>query len=343
MRKTILYLVIAGIFGFGVWYFLFNDKDLYTTDEAGFTIKNLTKIHRIYLVDKKGASVDLTRAANNTWVLNGQYKASPRMMATLLETLGGQEAKYPAPKNVHDNIIMSMAGRAIKAEIYDKDGDPIRVFYVGGQAPENAGTYMLMEGAKRPYVVQLPVFQGYLTPRYSTIAKDWRDRTVVALDSANIKSVNITYHQPNEELNTFSLQRAADNSFTIDTHPDLMKGKELNRTRTNSFATFFSQLGCEGFVNGVTDLSTIIANTEKRLTVDIATKDDKEQHIDVYWMPITKRSKNLLRSHEDVPDDYDPDRYYAVTNNYKDTLIIQDKTFNKIFRRGFEFYESDSK
>ena len=250
MRKTVLYILLASIFGFGVWYFLFDDKDVYSTDEAGFTIKNINKIHRIYLADKKGDAIDLTRSENG-WVLNNEYKASPRMISLLIEALAGQEAKYPAPKKVHDNIIKAMAGRAVKVELYDKDNDPIRIFYVGGQAPENAGTYMLIEGAKRPYVVQIPVFQGYLTPRYSTNAKDWRDRTVVELDSASIKEVAVTYHQEDEALNTFSLSRAADNSFTIKTLPELMKGKELNKQRTNSYANFFQHIGCEGFVNGV--------------------------------------------------------------------------------------------
>lgn len=342
MRKTIIYIVLLGIFGFGVWYFLFNDKELYSADEAGFTIKDLSKIQRVYIADKKGDAIDLTRTADG-WLLNNKYKASTRMSALLMEALGGQQAKYPAPKKAHDNIIKAMSGRAIKVELYDKDGDPIRKFYVGGQAPDNSGTYMLVEGAKRPYVVQLPVFQGYLTPRYSTSLKDWRDRTVVALDSADIKEVAVTYHLEDEELNTFTLKRAADHSFTIDTHPDLMKGKELNKKRTNSYASFFQHLGSEGFVNGVNNLDSTIANTPKRLTLDITSLSNNQQHIDVYWMPISKRSKNLLRSSDGTPDEFDPDRYYAITNNNKDTIIIQSKTFNKVFRRGFEFYQADDK
>ena len=94
-----------------------------------------------------------------------------------------------------------------------------------------------------------------------------------------------------------------------------------------------------GFIN----LDSIIANTPKRLTVDITTTDNKKQHIDVYWMAVNKRSKNLLRPNDDTPDEFDPDRFYAVTNNNQDTMIIQSKTFNKVFRKGFEFYQADDK
>ena len=65
--------------------------------------------------------------------------------------------------------------------------------------------------------------------------------------------------------------------------------------------------------------------------------------MDVYWVPINKRSKNLDVSDPDVPDDYDADRLYAVINNNKDTVMIQQLVFRPIFRKLFEFYQSDVK
>jgi hypothetical protein len=67
----------------------------------------------------------------------------------------------------------------------------------------------------------------------------------------------------------------------------------------------------------------------------------QHQHVDIYWMAINKRSKNLTVSNPDIPDDYDPDRLYAVINNYQDTVMIQQWAFKDIFHKAYEFFQKD--
>ncbi|MCB0700190.1 MAG: DUF4340 domain-containing protein [Chitinophagales bacterium] len=340
MRKTIVYILVLGILGFGVWYFLFSDKQLFSADEAGFKINNIEAIHRIYLANQSGQHISVTRTEDG-WMVNDMYKARPGMIDLLLETLKQQEAAYPAPENAHNNIIKGLAGNGIKVELYNKNNDPIRIFYVGGQVAGSAGTYMLIEGAKRPYVVQLPVFQGYVTPRYSVEMEDWRDRTVMNIPASELEKVSVEY--PTEELNNFTLQQDAEGTLSVSVHPELMKDKQLNEKRAKDYSGFFEKVYCEGFLNGTLHIDSIIAGTQKNCTIEVLAKDGKKEHIDIYWMPITRRSKNMLTADPDVPDVYDADRLYAVFNNYKDTAIIQRRTFGKLFRKGYEFYEQDTK
>ena len=44
----------------------------------------------------------------------------------------------------------------------------------------------------------------------------------------------------------------------------------------------------------------------------------------------------------DIPDGYDADRFYATLNNFKDTVIIQRVSFDKLFRKAYEFYQVDT-
>jgi len=340
MRKTIVYIAILGIFGLGVWYFLFKDNNIFGEQEAGFTIADTSAVYKIFLANRKGDTISLQRT-DNGWMVNGKYKASRRMTNTLLETFREQFAAYPVTENAHNNVIKMLSGRAVKTEVYDKRGKLLKTFYVGGQATNNTGTYMLMEGAKRPYVVQLPVYNGYVTPRYSTDIKDWRDRTAIDMTADQIQSVEIKYNSENEYLNSFTMSRVDDGSFTVSLHPELNISGELNKRRVSTFARFFQQVGYEGNLSGVTDLDSIIANTEKRCEIIIKGTDGSIQNIDVYWMPVSKRSKNLATSSPGTPDQYDADRFYGIINNYKDTVVLQSNTFDKIFRRGFEFYEAD--
>lgn len=336
MRKTLVYIAILGILGYGVWFFLFNEKDVFNSNEAGFTVKDTSAINRIFLADNNGEGVSLQRT-DSGWIVNDNYKAIPARVNLLLETIHEQMPMYPVPESAHNNVVKMMAGTATKVELYDRNGGTMRVFYVGGQANNNTGTYMLMEGAKRPYVVQMPVFQGYVAPRYSVQLKEWRDRTVTDIPADELKKVAL--NNVNEPLNSFTMSRKDDGSWAVEIHPELMKGKELNVPRVKAYAGFFTSLYCEGYLNGVTDLDSIIASTEKVYDIDVAGKSGQHQHIDIYWMPVTKRSKNLTVDNPDVPDEYDPDRFYAVINNSRDTVIIQRLTFEKIFRRGYEFYQ----
>jgi hypothetical protein len=67
----------------------------------------------------------------------------------------------------------------------------------------------------------------------------------------------------------------------------------------------------------------------------------QHQRVDIYWMAVNKRSKNLTESNDEIPDDYDPDRLYAVINNLKDTVVIQQFAFRDIFHKAYEFFQKD--
>lgn len=338
MRKTVLYIVLLAVLGAGVWYFVFKEKDAFSGDEAGFKIEDTASISKIFMADKRGRTVTLERKKDG-WQLNGQYKVIISTVNTLLSTLHRQVAIYPVNNNAYNNVVTQLAGSGIKVEIYDNDGDKMRVFYVGGQANENAGTYMLMDGAEQPYVVQIPGFSGYITPRYSTDITDWRDRTVIDVPQSQLASVSIKYDL--EPLNNFTLKKNADGQFSIDADQQLMNANRLNKRRTESYSKFFEKLYSEGYINGVIKLDSIISSVPKYSTIDVTSSGGQIEHVDVYLMPLNKRSKNMLSPMHGLDNNFDADRFYAVINNAKDTVIIQRFTFDKIFRKAYEFYQPD--
>lgn len=336
MRKTIVYIAILGILGFGVWYFLFKDDSLFAEEEAGFTIVNTAGIGKVFLVGQKGDSISLVKTGDD-WVLNGKYKTSPRMLEILFQTFKEQTAAYPVPEVAHNSVIKDMAGTAVKVEVYDAKGKKMKTFFVGGQVPGNKGTYMLVEGADRPYVVQLPAYQGYITPRYSTDILDWRDRTWIDIPEKQLASVSVQYADSNEYLNSFSFVKQGD-SFAVKLPEALssMEGK-LNKKRVKTFTGFFEHVGFEGYLDGVAHLDSIIADVPKYCDVVVTDNNGKESSVAVYRMRVNKRSKNVS---EEATPEFDGDRYYGIIN-HKDTVILQSATFDKMFRKGYEFYQAD--
>jgi hypothetical protein len=333
MQKTVLYLLLLVILGTGAYFFVFKEKaSLFGEREAAFNIQDTSNVGEVFLARNNGEEITLTRT-DSGWVLNKTYKARASNVNNLLGTLRMQQAQYPVPEKMHNSVIKSLAGAAVKVELYNRKGEKINTFYVGNEAFNYKGTYMLQEGAKTAYVVQIPGFNGYLTPYYSTDFDDWRDRSVINLKPEDIKSFSINYTE--EPGNSFSITQDA-NGPVITT--DSSNNNPLNKRRANAYLRFFTDIYCEGYLNDIPGMDSTIASVPKFCEMDVVAKNGWRQHIDIYKMPINKRSKNLNTLDD---SDYDIDRFYGVINNYKDTVLLQAYTFDKFFRRGIEFYQAD--
>src|SRR5690606_41867321 len=101
---------------------------------------------------KHGESVLIERTPQG-WKLNGQYKALTSTVTHLLGTLARQETKAPVPEVSHNSIIQTMAGTSTKVEVYERNGKPMRIFYVGADVNNYTGTYMYFERTSKDYMV----------------------------------------------------------------------------------------------------------------------------------------------------------------------------------------------
>lgn len=334
MGKTIIYLLILAILGVGVYYFVLRERDPFVKSEAAFNVKDTGRIGKIFLAKTNGESVTLQRT-DSGWVLNGTYKTRMSTLNGLLRTLEEQQPLYPVPENQHNSVIKALAGNSVKVELYDLKGKKINSFYVGHGAYNYSGTYMLQEGAKRPYIVQIPHFHGYLTPNYTTDFADWRDRTVINLPADQVKSFSIRYTE--EPLNSFTIDYSEEKpKVTID--PNLNFSSPLNERRAMVYRKYFTDIYAEGYLNGIEDMDSVIASVPKFCEMEVVANNGWKQQIDIFKMPLNKRSKNLATADE---GDYDIDRFYGVINGGKDTVLLQAFTFDKFFRRAYEFYEAD--
>ncbi|HRO43250.1 MAG TPA: DUF4340 domain-containing protein [Flavipsychrobacter sp.] len=334
MGKTISYLLLLAILGAGVYYFVFSDRDIFSKSEAAFTVKDTSALGKIFLAKTSGENITLQRT-DSGWIVNGKYKARKGTLDNLLRTLKLQQPLYPVAENLHNSVIKTLAGSSIKVELYDRDGDKINTFYVGGSAYNFSGTYMLQEGASRPYVVQIPNFHGFLTPNYATDFDDWRDRSVINLQPEEVKSFSIQYIS--EPLNSFTIDYSSEKP-KVNIDPSLTFGKPLNERRAKVYQKYFTDIYAEGYLNGVPEIDSTIASVPKFCIMEVEAKNGWKQRIEIFKMPLNKRSKNLASADE---GDYDIDRFYGVINNSKDTVLLQAFTFDKFFRRAYEFYEED--
>lgn len=322
MRTTFLYILLFAVLGTLAWYFLIREDDsVFSSAEAGFTIKDTGAISKIFLSNREG-SLTLTRT-NSGWRVNDKYPVLPASLATLFQALYGQYAIGPVSQAAHNNVVHALSASSTKAEIYGKNGQKIRTFFVGNEAHDFNNTYMLMEGAQRPYIVGLRGFEGFLTPRYSTKLSDWRDRTVFDIDPGQIRSVELTY--PHVPENSFVIT-ATGNGLRIS--PPI-PGATADPGRLRDYLQFFRNINAEGYVNGTDGIDSLIANAPRYATIKVTT--DKGSHTaELYFMAATQRTG--FDASVTIDDQmYDSERQYAVLDR-QDTLLVQEMIFSKILQ-----------
>ena len=339
MKKTLQYLVILLVLC-GSIYFLWtkHNDNPYGKAEAGFNIKDTASIGKIFIASFDGSTLLLERT-DSCWLLNKDYKALVSMTKMLLNTLYQQEPLYPVSKSAKNIAMKDLSTFGNKVEVYDRKGKIIAKFYVGGEAPNSSGSVMIMEGSNNPYIVHIPGFGGTLTTRYAGKFKDWRDRTVFNLLPEDIKSISINYHDKPEHSFVFLNENNQPKVIGAGANENKFKPCELNMHNAGVYLHYFSEVSCEGYLNGADGLDSSIMTADKHSEIDINTKNGRHQHVEVFWMPVNKRSKNLRTADNTVSDNYDPDRLFALINNNKDTVLIQQLIFKRIFRKLPEFYQ----
>ena len=160
MIKKILFILISF---FVIFLFYNNNQKLKSEAEKNFAIENIDEINKIFLSDRKGTNLTLYKN-DKVWKINNKYNVRNDAINTLLTTIKDIKVQRPVSNTSYNNVIRQLASTGVKVEIYY--GKKIKTYTVGGSTSNHLGTYMLMDEAKNPYIIHIPGFNGFLSPRY---------------------------------------------------------------------------------------------------------------------------------------------------------------------------------
>tara|TARA_B100001758_G_scaffold234997_1_gene234671 strand:+ start:390 stop:1340 length:951 start_codon:yes stop_codon:yes gene_type:complete len=309
MIKKVLFLliVISSIY-------LINNENRKIKKEAEkkFSIENINEIDKVFLSDRKGNNIVLKKD-EDSWFINERFKVRKDAINTLLTTINEVEVQRPVSNTAYNNVIKQLATTGVKVEIYYKNN--IKTYTVGGSTSDHLGTYMLMEDGENPYVVHIPGFNGFLSPRYGIQGyeldiNNWRDNTVFEIDSENIKEISLkNYDNQNKSFRITNKPLKLLNIDSIATNYNIDKIIE--------YFNLFSKIECERYKGFDVDLST--ERLLYKLNIKYKNNDDI---LDVY--SFSKRNNNKNQSEPNV------ERFYARLNN-GEIMLIQKYVFNKVF------------
>lgn len=329
MKKTLLLAALFALLGIGAWMALQHKKSQNSTAQSWdmeFGVDDTNEIGKIFLADRKGQTATLERK-KNFWLYNGKYRARPTAVSSLLETIQTLKVEY-IPTNASDpELVKSLATEGIKVEIYDRQNRVMKKYYVGGVTNDERGTYMIMEGAEKPYVVHIPSFVGQLRVRYMMGDDNWRDRAVFYEKPEEIQSVSVEY--PKQKNQSFRIEKLDAASYAV--KPFYSTTPVINGPQRKGIAEAyllqFESMVSEGFETNNLSRDSV-SSLVPFAVVTLHTTDNTEKKVR-FWPVDVERNP--------VTGELFVIRYYADLNNGEAFYLTQHRVFGPLFR-GYPFF-----
>lgn len=334
MMKKKWFLLIALLLTLGVvWYIINEKKSEKALDPSDFAVDNTEEVSKILLKDRNGRSVLLRKNKERTWTLNDSLLAREDAVEMLLTTLSKLRVKGPVGSNARNNVIRAMASQAVKVEIF-KGEDAIKTIYVGGHTPDQFGTYMYIGGTKSPWVVHIPGFDGFLTPRFSTDSDDWQSRKVFDFDQKLLQSVSVQY--PSQPEASFKISRNGED-YTVEA-PAMKDPKSLNFGAVSSYFNNFKNITFEGyppFLQNNRPKQDSILNSLPYCMMEVRDIQGNVVKVNI-WQKEARTDLSLYDNQGNLLA-YDPERYYAEVQESRRIVHIQIYVFQNIMVRFQDF------
>lgn len=342
MNKNKIILVIMVVLITVALSFVLTEKNATVFgSDSQFAVKDTANIVKVYMTDKNQRSV-LFERTDKGWILNDNGKAHNQNMEMLLTTLKSLEVKYPVPQKAHDNIVKVMAANSVKVEVYKNDfriklgqlklfpyENKAKTFYVGNATQDNQGTYMILEGAERPFVVTIPGFRGFVAARFTTDPKDWLSHEIFKIPYKIIQEIKIESSDfPNKNYQIRKLEEG----YEI---MSLKNRQILGAYDTVALYTFldaFKNINYEALLDDMPEKKVdSIINSKAVFRISVTDNNGDKQEISTYKM-YSRYDQEEIYGYK---AEYDLDRMYGWHNGQM--LMIQYFVFDKI-TRPIEFF-----
>jgi len=316
-KNKTLYILLAILLGLAAYFMFNNKKSTIKKNLSNFAINDTASINKIFLADKQNKTVLLERK-NGYWTANKKDYCRKDAIDNLLTTIKDIKVKAPVPKAAFETEVKRIASNGIKVEIYTSNPDiPYKVYYVGGPTTDHQGTYMLLENSATPFIMHLPGFFGYLTTRYFTEERLWRDNSIFKNNYNNIKSVKIEY--PKNKEKGFIAYNLGNNKFKLST----LNNKDIKHFDTLQVKMLIGGFQHLGYEAPITNMKPQKRDSLKKATPEniftVTLTDGTKQKLILHNIPLSKEDQ----SHYENPLDYDPDRMYGFFN---DTELVTVQT-----------------
>lgn len=327
MKKNMLLLGLLIILGLLAWWVVDRQSANTTLSsyEGSFAIPDTAMIGKVTMLDRTGKKITVERQ-EGYWMLNERFVAEQTAIRELLRTLSSLEVKFIPPKSMVDNVLKSLGTHGRRVDIWDTRGNLLKTYYVGGVTPDGLGTYFLMEGSNKPFVVTMKYFVGSVSVRFHLDEKDWRDLSLLPLSGKTVRRLAIEY--PRQRDKSFVIERKG-SSFQVDPFFELTERQagKVDQDIVDTYLRDIRKLKIEGFVNEHPGRDSI-SRQLPFCRIQILTEDSTDLSLAFHPMITTDRKGTILTDADGKPL---PVERYHVSTNWGDFMTAQNQPFKGLF------------
>lgn len=319
-KKTGLYIIGIGLLA--ITAFLLIKKNMggntvaKLAAEYDFRIEDTAAIDRIVISDKSPASVNLLRTSSG-WKIDGKKAARMDAIEVLMETLYRQELRNFVPENSKNNVLKNINVSGREVQVF-QNGKLVKHFFVGGETPDQNGTYMMIKGASQPYTVHIQGFNGYLSTRFFASQELWMDRTIFGFDNLDIKRAGITYTDRPDQSFEMEVQDL-ENIQVRDGAGNVLPA--INLQAAQYFLATFRSTKYEGLIVPTDEAyhkqDSIKQNQPPAFRIFATNKKDETITLTAYYITAAPDTYDT----DGTPYVWDPDRLYAFISDGRFVLI----------------------
>lgn len=266
-------------------------KDTYSENlHTMFALENTDQVDRVFLVDRFGNEALVERVEDLNWtytnkVTGKKYRANPSAVYMLLETLKKVRTREPVNKAAMDNAVKSLSAKSTKVEVYDKDKNKLRVYYVGPMTNGGTGNLIIMEGAEQPYVGYIPNFQGTIDTRFITTEKDWRDKAIFRNDVEKLEFVQVEYPADIQKAQSFKVSKLSSGKFNVeplDPSSPVYGQEQVNQDNAATYFEDFDVVAAEKILDNKEERDDVITTTPFAIVKYKASYHNEPQVLRIY-------------------------------------------------------------
>lgn len=312
-------LIILGVLVLGsiaLFYFKGQDQTSNLVITADFfQVKDTHTVTKIFVTDIERNSITLERK-NHYWLVNGKYRADKNSISNLFEPLVKIRVKAPVGDADKNEMIKEMTIGTQKVEIYK--GDKLdRTLYVGNATADGLGTYIFADddGLDRPYIVNIPGWNGNIGPRFFTKEMAWRSKRVFNFSPIQIKNLTVDYkNEPQASFKLENLDGGNVNVLPIYPVQDSIKNPKSLIVKQTLMST--ASLYYEDFIlpGALGKIDSIINVLPAFATIEIENKSGAKMNLILKVQPTED-------DQSDVTGGLMIDRYYAYLANTDKPVI----------------------
>lgn len=317
------------------------------TFDQDFHIEDTESITKIFIADKQNNQVTLQRVADSThdtmWTVDEIYPASQPMVDLLLETLHDMRIRQEVNKNAVPQAIKLLSARAVKVEVYQRKyfinwfkgkfhlfphEKRTATYFVGHETQDMMACYMFRKGDKIPYIIHIPGFRGYLTPRFVADPMSWRSHNIVHWDIHHLQEVKLDIPALPEE--SFAIHRNGDN-FTFELTQSHTTVNGFDTVRVAQMLSCFANLNFDEFISRVPNSNADTSfNAGPRAILHITNTNGDTREVKTYLKYVNPEDRAAMPD-SNMYEMFDLNRLYAIIDG-KDSVLIQYYVFDNILQ-----------